>query len=432
MKFILNRIYLILVIALLSTHAYSTTYTTVQDGPWTSSSTWDANGVPPTTYANNIINVNHSVTITSDLDISYYNTTIANTGEISGAYKITVNASGAEINNYGKIDIADLTLGWGTPTVNNYGDLLLSGTLDNSGNINNIYQSTYVSGYIEAGYIILKENTLTNDHHIKVINDLTIQGSAGLTNNTSGTLYVVNDIIITANTTITNNGDVYVDGTIDNSNGNLSGTGQQCNSDGSSNIPTASGGSISCSSGIGPITPTFPIELISFSAEIESNNINIYWSTASEKNNDYFTIARSLDHEKWETVKIISGAGNSNKTLEYSIIDYNPHKNDTYYRLMQTDYDGKFTFSKIVAINNSISNTEKISIYPNPANDIINIDGIENTNELTIYNSVGQLVNSNIDIIETYEGSLKINISELPTGLFFIKTPTQTIKLIKQ
>ena len=430
MKNTLINFFIVLFVLFLSKYTNATTYTTVQDGAWTSSSTWDANGVPPSVWSNEYINVNHKLTISSDLDISYYVTNIATTAEISGAHKITINAGGAEINNYGKINVSDITVGWGTPTVNNYGDIYVSGTIESSGNINNKYQDSNVHGYIEVGNLLLKENTLTNNHHIKVTNNLTTQGSSSLVNSTSGTLYVVNDVNITANTTITNDGDLYVDGTVDDSNGSIAGTGEECNSDGSTNIPTSSGGSISCGSSIGPLTPTLPVELIEFKAEIIDNATNFTWTTASEIDNDFFTLFRSKNTKEWKEITTIMGAGNSNTIISYQHTDFTPINDITYFKLKQTDFDGKFSYSKIISIENK-KNTKSLSAFPNPTKDIIIIDGINSLNKIKVFNIMGQDISSLVDIIAETEAHIRINFNKLPNGIYIIKSENKSIRINK-
>ena len=352
--------------------------------------------------------------------------TISKNAALIGQHKFTIQESGATLINYGKIDIKYLMFGSGNPILNNFGEIFVSDKIESTGTI--INESPI--GYIETNDLIIKAPALTNKHHLKINNNLTITGTGKIINTPTGVIQILNDALIEHNNVIDNDGKLFIDGTLNgpvwDGGKPIIGEGTTCSSDGSS----SPSGSQDCD-GKG-IDGSLPIELLNFEANNTNSTVVINWSTATEENNDYFTIEHSEDGEYWETVEIISGAGNSNTIINYSIIDRSPYAKHTYYRLMQTDYDGKYTFSKIVAINNSKSSTDNISIYPNPASDIINIDGIENTNELTIYNSVGQVVNSDINITKISEDSLKINISELPTGFYFVKTPTQTIKLIKQ
>lgn len=95
-------------------------------------------------------------------------------------------------------------------------------------------------------------------------------------------------------------------------------------------------------------TTLLPIELLTFNAVCEGNKISLTWSTASETNNNYFTVERSKDAQTWEKVTTVQGARNSNTILYYSAVDIKPYLDYTYYQLKQTDYNGTFTFSNVV------------------------------------------------------------------------------------
>ena len=84
-----------------------------------------------------------------------------------------------------------------------------------------------------------------------------------------------------------------------------------------------------------------PIALIRFIAIcIGNDQVELSWATASEINNDYFTLERSEDGIIWEAFDVVPGAGNSSTQLNYKVIDNNPFSGLTYYRLTQTDFDG--------------------------------------------------------------------------------------------
>lgn len=104
----------------------------------------------------------------------------------------------------------------------------------------------------------------------------------------------------------------------------------------------------------GSLNPcTLPIELIEFDAEYSEDQTELYWKTATEINNDYFTVERSKDGEQWNKIEYVEGAGNSNEELQYEIKDENPHAGLNYYRLKQTDYDGKYSYSDIIFVDHS-------------------------------------------------------------------------------
>lgn len=87
---------------------------------------------------------------------------------------------------------------------------------------------------------------------------------------------------------------------------------------------------------------TLPIELISFGGSVAGNSVELRWVTASETNNDYFTVYRAQNLEDWEEVGTVEGAGESASSLWYSLTDESPHQGVNYYKLRQTDTDGFF------------------------------------------------------------------------------------------
>lgn len=119
-----------------------------------------------------------------------------------------------------------------------------------------------------------------------------------------------------------------------------------------------------------------PIELMSFNVKPEGNGVLISWSTATEVNNDYFTIERSSDGREFNALTRVNGAGNSSTIKTYEYKDYSPLAGISYYRLRQTDYDGRFEVfdPKKINIKKSILSEESVSVWPNPFEDRINLD----------------------------------------------------------
>lgn len=109
---------------------------------------------------------------------------------------------------------------------------------------------------------------------------------------------------------------------------------------------------------------TLPMELISFTAKAVGSEVLLEWSTATEQNNDHFTIERSQDGESFEEVVRVEGAGNSASTRSYEAIDRHPHVGESYYRLKQTDTDGAYTYSDMVPVN--VEAPADLVVYPNP------------------------------------------------------------------
>ncbi len=102
-----------------------------------------------------------------------------------------------------------------------------------------------------------------------------------------------------------------------------------------------------------------------FSGEKTGKAIQLKWSTATEINNSYFTIERSSDGKEFAELGKVKGAGNSNYIRNYNFSDENPFEGINYYRVKQTDFDGQFSYTPVIAIRNRFEN-EKLKILPNP------------------------------------------------------------------
>ena len=117
--------------------------------------------------------------------------------------------------------------------------------------------------------------------------------------------------------------------------------------------------------GGGSSTTALPIELLDFSANLNEDKVQLEWVTATETNNDYFSIQRSEDGSNYETIARVDGAGNSSTKQYYSEVDKEPLTGTSYYRLKQTDKNGNFSYSNIVTVSYNRSNPD-IKVSPNP------------------------------------------------------------------
>ena len=169
-----------------------------------------------------------------------------------------------------------------------------------------------------------------------------------------------------------------------------------------------------------------PITLANIDITCESGRVDLDWATASEINNDYFTIERSDDGVNFEPMATILGAGNSNSVLNYSWIDTSPLNTVGYYRLKQTDFNGEYSYSDVLATRCKSNN--EISIYPNPSRGSFTFDYFSSKEEdlrVEIYSISGQLILEKI-FNEMPEGDSKRNmvIEELSNGVYFVNFVT--------
>jgi len=96
------------------------------------------------------------------------------------------------------------------------------------------------------------------------------------------------------------------------------------------------------------------VELISFTANSSSNHIDLNWITASEANNNYFSVERSSDGKNFTSIGIKKSAGNSESIIDYKFPDTEPYSGINYYRLKQVYIDDTYAYSGIIAVVNKL------------------------------------------------------------------------------
>ena len=184
-----------------------------------------------------------------------------------------------------------------------------------------------------------------------------------------------------------------------------------------------------------------PVELVSFTANANNNNVELNWSTATEVNNSGFDIHRRNENNDYESIAFIDGHGTTTERQDYYFEDNNLEKGTYYYRLKQLDFNGIFEYSDeiMVSVSNPIS-FDLAQNYPNPFNPstkiIFTIAETEFTS-LKVYdvlgNEVATLVNE-----EKPAGEYEINFSAngLTSGVYFYTLKSnsfvQTRKMIIQ
>ncbi|NNJ55459.1 MAG: T9SS type A sorting domain-containing protein, partial [Bacteroidia bacterium] len=159
-----------------------------------------------------------------------------------------------------------------------------------------------------------------------------------------------------------------------------------------------------------------PVEFLSFEAELNDNKtVDLRWETASEINNDFFIIERSIDGIDFDEIERVDGAGTSTKALSYKIVDYNPVLGINYYRIKQIDFDGNSSYSNIefVQVTNSLN---EVLIYPNPANDVLNIELNAKNGNILVYSQLGILLESRV----IKNGVTSLDISNYSSGVHVV------------
>ncbi len=190
---------------------------------------------------------------------------------------------------------------------------------------------------------------------------------------------------------------------------------------------------------------SLPIVLTDFNATKIKNDVELNWTTSSEINNRGFDIERSVDGKTFEKINFVKGKGNAVSVNSYQFTDHgvlssaNSNQSTIYYRLKQIDFNGKFSFSKIVEVNlkNAVSNS--ITVFPNPFNSTINVNVFTETSqafEICVTDLQGRNIATLNRTADKGLNTLQLDeLSLFKQGIYFIQiktnTETQTIKLIK-
>ncbi|MBD0401304.1 T9SS type A sorting domain-containing protein [Flammeovirga sp. EKP202] len=177
-----------------------------------------------------------------------------------------------------------------------------------------------------------------------------------------------------------------------------------------------------------------PIELSLFKAKVVDNEqVHLMWKTASETNNEYFTIFKSVDGRKWEELVKIAGAGNSSQALSYSYIDQNPFIGVSYYRLKQTDFDSKYEYSNALKVYLKDLNTQSLKLFPNPTEGSFSVIGNNaDLKKMRVYNVLGQEVTGLVVLISDQGNRVDLDASKLKKGLYYLKTRTSSLRFYRK
>jgi hypothetical protein len=230
-----------------------------------------------------------------------------------------------------------------------------------------------------------------------------------------------------------NSNNVVVNGTLNIYGSAYNGNGGSISGSGSINPyggPFTGGGSIA-----GPAV--LPIELLSFTATATDNNgVELYWATATETNNDYFTVEKTRDGEFYEPVTIVDGAGTSASVREYNAIDPSPYPGISYYRLKQTDFDGGYSYSNLVAVDNT-KGALAFEVFPNPAHEgevYLSISASSEQEILVVVNDMlGREFYSKVVVVEDGRYKLLLDPAEkLAPGLYMVIASSHNNRLYSE
>ena len=154
-------------------------------------------------------------------------------------------------------------------------------------------------------------------------------------------------------------------------------------------------------------------EMTDFSAKKMLNVNDIYWQTASEKNNAQFNIQRSTNNQVWQTIGSVK-ATNNPSGAQYNFTDEAPLSNINYYRLQMVDNEGKVTYSKVVSVSGNDAK-KSLAVYPNPVKTELNVVTDGQATGISIFDMTGKMVR------QFNDNRVRVNVQDLPNGVYFMR-----------
>ncbi len=174
-----------------------------------------------------------------------------------------------------------------------------------------------------------------------------------------------------------------------------------------------------------------PITLAKFEATISSSNTFLSFSTSTERSNAFFSIERSPDSYRFTEIGQVQGAGDSNTPQDYSFTDTRPHSGKNYYRLKQVDFDGKYTYSKVVSVN--FGKTGGLLLSPMPTSNELNVTldkPIVEDGQWQVLDISGRVLRTGMFPAETTD--YQLNAADLPVGSFVFRLVAGQEVLVKK
>lgn len=184
-----------------------------------------------------------------------------------------------------------------------------------------------------------------------------------------------------------------------------------------------------------------PVELNVFTADYipEQGVVDLFWSTATERDNDFWEVERSVDGINWTTINEVKGAGTTNYETQYYVMDEKPNVGINYYRLTQWDINGNGKSSEVRSVNILDDFYDMLTLFPNPTNGKTEVIYNSYNNEqslLQVVNADGKIVVN--APIESQKGGnrFELDMSAQERGVYVVTIVTRDkayrTKLVKE
>jgi len=189
------------------------------------------------------------------------------------------------------------------------------------------------------------------------------------------------------------------------------------------------------------VSGSLPVTFTYIKALCKENNVQLSWGTSSEQNADFFEIQKSTDALTWSKIGSVDAVGNSVASKNYSFIDPSIAFQNTYYRIVENDMDGKTQYTRILEKDCSQFGDSDLKIAPNPVQDKLILGSFDKNSpslSFRIYDLTGKLISQKENIKTDDKGQKVINVTGLNAGLYILQIHSynelthRSLKFIKE
>ena len=164
-----------------------------------------------------------------------------------------------------------------------------------------------------------------------------------------------------------------------------------------------------------------PVTLSDFAATLKTDQmVLLTWIASDEMSITDFEVQKSNDGHDWNTIGTVDAKGDLSIPASYSLTDMHPATGINYYRLIIQNTDGLNSYSPVRSVN--ITSLVDISVFPNPASDIINIsmDNAGSETSVVFMTSLGQVLASSV-MGHSGNSTTSLNIRNYPSGTYLLQ-----------
>jgi hypothetical protein len=174
------------------------------------------------------------------------------------------------------------------------------------------------------------------------------------------------------------------------------------------------------------VATALPVELLDFTGlKLASNHNKLSWTTANEKDFDFFEIQKANDAKTFEGIGKIKGTTKQTSYLQvYTFDDKDANSPINYYRLKMVDVDGKFKYSNIISLQNELNKSIVGEFYPNPAETFVQIDVVAQSDgewKLTTTDLAGKVIATKNEYLKKGGNKLHLDTSRWAPGVSLVQ-----------